>query len=99
MEARQRGGSKFLEIDVFGNVYVRPVNELVEFLHVKDNDGEEPVGSSGVRLPTSSRYSARVYGSSTRCGVSDPDGDLGLDSRDEVMDILSRDGECSAAGT
>ncbi|CAL2265019.1 unnamed protein product [Prunus armeniaca] len=33
MEARQRGGSKFPKIDVFGNVYVRLGNELVESLH------------------------------------------------------------------
>ncbi|KAL6289094.1 hypothetical protein ACE6H2_006604 [Prunus campanulata] len=33
MEARQREGSKFPKIDVFGNVYVRPGNELVESLH------------------------------------------------------------------
>ncbi|CAL8134777.1 unnamed protein product [Prunus armeniaca] len=30
MDARRRGGSKFLEIDVFGDVYVRPGNELAE---------------------------------------------------------------------
>ncbi|CAL9012456.1 unnamed protein product [Prunus brigantina] len=46
------GGSKFPEIDVFGDVYVRPGNELAESLHVK-----EPIGSSGVRLPASSRDS------------------------------------------
>ncbi|CAL8133900.1 unnamed protein product [Prunus armeniaca] len=33
MEERQRGGSKFPEIDVFGDVYVRPRNELAESLH------------------------------------------------------------------
>ncbi|CAL8169287.1 unnamed protein product [Prunus armeniaca] len=33
MDARRRGGSKFPEIDVFGDVYVRPGNELVESLH------------------------------------------------------------------
>ncbi|BBG97149.1 hypothetical protein Prudu_006179 [Prunus dulcis] len=58
--------------------------------------GEEPVGSSGVRLPTSSRYSDRVCGSSTGCWVSDLDGDIGSDSREETWDILSRDGECQA---
>ncbi|BBN68947.1 hypothetical protein Prudu_658S000100 [Prunus dulcis] len=50
MDARRQGGSKFPEIDVFGDVYVRPGNELAESLHFKDDDGgEEPVGSSGVR--------------------------------------------------
>ncbi|CAL2255121.1 unnamed protein product [Prunus armeniaca] len=33
MDARWRGGSKFPEIDVFGDVYVRPGNELAESLH------------------------------------------------------------------
>ncbi|CAL2228403.1 unnamed protein product [Prunus armeniaca] len=33
MDARHQGGSKFPEIDVFGNVYVRPGNELAESLH------------------------------------------------------------------
>ncbi|CAL2227821.1 unnamed protein product [Prunus armeniaca] len=33
MDARQRGGSKFPEIDVFGDVYIRPGNELAESLH------------------------------------------------------------------
>ncbi|BBH02442.1 Ankyrin repeat family protein [Prunus dulcis] len=36
------------------DVYVRPGNELAESLHVNDDGGEEPVGSSGVRLPASS---------------------------------------------
>ncbi|BBG99356.1 hypothetical protein Prudu_009019 [Prunus dulcis] len=49
MDARRREGSKFPEIDVFGDVYVRPGNELAESLHVNDDGGEEPVGSSGVR--------------------------------------------------
>ncbi|BBH01519.1 hypothetical protein Prudu_011806 [Prunus dulcis] len=57
-----------------------------------DDGGEEPVGSSGVRLPTSSRYSDRVCGSSTGCWVSDLDRDIGSDSREETGDILSRDG-------
>ncbi|BBN68464.1 hypothetical protein Prudu_441S000300 [Prunus dulcis] len=61
-----------------------------------DDGGEEPVGSSGVRLPTSSRYSNRVCGSSTGCWVSDLDGDIGSDSREETGDILSMDGECQA---
>ncbi|BBH05262.1 hypothetical protein Prudu_016602 [Prunus dulcis] len=99
LEGLEDRGLKFPEIDVFGNVYVQPGNELAESLHVRDDDGEEPVGSSGVHLPTSSQYSAQVCGSSTRCGVSDPDGDLGSDSREEARDILSRDRECSAAGT
>ncbi|CAL8163926.1 unnamed protein product [Prunus armeniaca] len=64
-----------------------------------DDDGEEPVGFSGVHLPTSSRYSAQVCGSFTRCGVSNPDGDPGSDSQEEAKDILSRDGECLATGT
>ncbi|CAL8083258.1 unnamed protein product [Prunus armeniaca] len=34
MDARRRRGSKFPEIDVFGDVYVRPGNELAESLHV-----------------------------------------------------------------
>ncbi|CAL8088955.1 unnamed protein product [Prunus armeniaca] len=33
MDARRRGGSKFPEIDVFGDVYVRPGNELAKSLH------------------------------------------------------------------
>ncbi|CAN6718683.1 unnamed protein product [Malus baccata var. baccata] len=33
MEARRKEGSKFLEIDVFADVYVRPRNELTESLH------------------------------------------------------------------
>ncbi|CAL9018838.1 unnamed protein product [Prunus brigantina] len=65
MDARRRGGSKFPEIDVFGDVYVRPGNELAESIHVNDDGGEEPVGSSGVCLPTSFRYSPRVRASST----------------------------------
>ncbi|CAL8112690.1 unnamed protein product [Prunus armeniaca] len=64
------GGSKFQEIDVFGDVYVRPGNELAESLHVNDDGGEEPVGSSGVRLPTSSRYSDQVCGSSIGLGMA-----------------------------
>ncbi|CAL9001504.1 unnamed protein product [Prunus brigantina] len=34
MDARRREGSKFPEIDVFGNVYVRLGNELAESLHM-----------------------------------------------------------------
>ncbi|KAL6296579.1 hypothetical protein ACE6H2_004721 [Prunus campanulata] len=34
MKARWRGGSKFPEIDIFGDVYIRPGNELAESLHV-----------------------------------------------------------------
>ncbi|KAM1714170.1 hypothetical protein ACFX12_024817 [Malus domestica] len=33
MEARRQGGSKFPEIDVFADVYVRPGNELAKSLH------------------------------------------------------------------
>ncbi|CAL8084971.1 unnamed protein product [Prunus armeniaca] len=33
MDALGRGGSKFPEIDVFGDVYVQPGNELAESLH------------------------------------------------------------------
>ncbi|CAL2238294.1 unnamed protein product [Prunus armeniaca] len=33
MDARRRGGSKFPEIDVFGDVYIRPGNELAESIH------------------------------------------------------------------
>ncbi|BBG99234.1 hypothetical protein Prudu_008854 [Prunus dulcis] len=61
-----------------------------------DDGGEEPVRFSGVRLPTSSRYSDQVCGSFTGCWVSDLDGDIGSDSREETGDILSRDGECQA---
>ncbi|CAL2228325.1 unnamed protein product [Prunus armeniaca] len=32
-DARRRGGSKFPESDVFGDVYVRPGNELAESIH------------------------------------------------------------------
>ncbi|CAL8121371.1 unnamed protein product [Prunus armeniaca] len=98
MDARHRG-SKFPEIDVFDDVYVRLGNELAESLHVNDDGGEEPIGSSGVRLPASSRDSNRVCGSSIGCWVSDPEGDVGSDSREEAGDILSRDGECPAEGT
>ncbi|CAL2228405.1 unnamed protein product [Prunus armeniaca] len=68
-------------------------------LGMNDDGGEEPVGSLGVRLPTSSRYSAQVCVSSTGCWVSDLDGDVGSDSREEPGDILARDGECLAEGT
>ncbi|XP_021820233.1 uncharacterized protein LOC110761954 [Prunus avium] len=34
MEARRQEGSKFPEIDVFGDVYVRPGNELAESIHM-----------------------------------------------------------------
>ncbi|CAL2246737.1 unnamed protein product [Prunus armeniaca] len=34
MDARRRGGLKLPEIDVFGDVYVRPGNELAESLHM-----------------------------------------------------------------
>ncbi|BBN67714.1 hypothetical protein Prudu_162S000200 [Prunus dulcis] len=68
-------------------------------LGMNNDGGEEPVGSSGVRLPTSSRYSDRVCRSSTGCWVSDLDGDIGSDSRKKTGDILSRDGECQAEGT
>nr|XP_028959087.1 uncharacterized protein LOC114825033 [Malus domestica]XP_028964742.1 uncharacterized protein LOC114827256 [Malus domestica] len=33
MEARRKEGSKFSEIDVFADVYVRPGNELTQSLH------------------------------------------------------------------
>ncbi|BBH02252.1 hypothetical protein Prudu_012766 [Prunus dulcis] len=99
MHGGRGGGSKFPEIDVFGDVYVRPGNELGESLHINDDGGEEPVGSSGVHLPTSSRYSDRVCGSSTGCYVSNLDGDIVSNSREEIGDILSRDGECQAEGT
>ncbi|BBN67884.1 hypothetical protein Prudu_217S000100 [Prunus dulcis] len=57
MDARRQGGSKFPEIDVFGDVYVRPGNELAESLHFKDDDGgEEPVvlQESASQLPPDS---------------------------------------------
>ncbi|XP_070664760.1 uncharacterized protein [Malus domestica] len=34
MEVQRKEGSKFLEIDVFADVYVRPENELIESLHI-----------------------------------------------------------------
>ncbi|CAL8136463.1 unnamed protein product [Prunus armeniaca] len=34
MDSRRREGSKFLDIDVFGDVYVQPGNELAESLHM-----------------------------------------------------------------
>ncbi|BBG92901.1 hypothetical protein Prudu_000762 [Prunus dulcis] len=83
MDARRREGSKFPEIDVFGDVYVRPGNEVGR-VPSYDDGGEEPVGSSGVRLPASSRDSDRVCGSSTGCWISDLDGDVGSDSREEA---------------
>ncbi|CAL2248218.1 unnamed protein product [Prunus armeniaca] len=33
MDARRRGGSKFPEIDIFGDVYIRLGNELAESIH------------------------------------------------------------------
>ncbi|CAL2228383.1 unnamed protein product [Prunus armeniaca] len=94
MDARWRGGPNS-----------RRSTSLAKFMFdlgmswPNDDGGEEPVGSLGVRLPTSSQYSAQVYVSSTRCWVSDLDGDVGSDSREEARDILSRDGECLAEGT
>ncbi|BBH09032.1 hypothetical protein Prudu_021426 [Prunus dulcis] len=71
MDARRREGSKFPEIDVFGDVYVRPgMSWPSPFIQ---RWWEEPVGSSGVRLPASSRDSDRVCGSSTGCWISDLD--------------------------
>ncbi|CAL9004875.1 unnamed protein product [Prunus brigantina] len=81
MDARRRGGSKFPEINVFGDVYVRPGNELAESLHVK-----EPVGSSRVYLQTSSRDSDRVCGSSAGCWISDFD----ADANSQVTVLTSR---------
>ncbi|BBH05514.1 hypothetical protein Prudu_016921 [Prunus dulcis] len=90
MDARRQRGPKFPEIDIFGDVYVRPGNELAESFIRRWWRGAS--WFSGVRLPTSSRYSNRVCGSSTGCWVSDLDGDIGSDSREETGDILSRDG-------
>ncbi|BBN70388.1 hypothetical protein Prudu_1466S001400 [Prunus dulcis] len=78
-----QGGSKFPDIDVFGDVYVRPRNEFAESLHINDDGGEEPV----------------VCGSSTGCWVSNLYEDVGSDSQEEAEDILSRDLECQAKGT
>ncbi|TQD92681.1 hypothetical protein C1H46_021674 [Malus baccata] len=81
-------GSKFPEIDVFSDVYVRFGDELAESLHISDDDGEGAVGSLQVRLPTSFRDSTRVCGSPRRCGVSNPYRDIGSYSRTEVGDVL-----------
>ncbi|BBN69207.1 hypothetical protein Prudu_815S000300 [Prunus dulcis] len=97
MDARRREGSKFPEIDVFGDVYVRPGNELAESLHTTMVERSQLVlQESASQL---SRDSDRVCGSSTGCWISDLDGDVGSDSREEAGDILSRDGECPAEGT
>ncbi|TQD73441.1 hypothetical protein C1H46_041027 [Malus baccata] len=53
-----------------------------------DDDGEEAVGSSGVRLLAYSRDSTRVCGSPRGCKVSDSYGDLGSNSRAKAGDIL-----------
>ncbi|BBG99514.1 hypothetical protein Prudu_009229 [Prunus dulcis] len=97
MDARRREGSKFPEIDVFGDVYVRPGNELAESLHTTMVERSQLV----LQESASSflRDSDRVCGSSTGCWISDLDGDVGSDSREEAGDILSRDGECPAEGT
>ncbi|CAL2247916.1 unnamed protein product [Prunus armeniaca] len=47
MDARWRGGgggSKFPEIDVFGDVYVRPGNELAESLHILTETLDQTLG-------------------------------------------------------
>ncbi|BBN69887.1 hypothetical protein Prudu_1229S000200, partial [Prunus dulcis] len=97
MDARRREGSKFPEIDVFGDVYVRPGNELAESLHTTMVERSQLVlQESASQLPPRLH---RVCGSSTGCWISDLDGDVGSDSREEARDILSRDGECPAEGT
>ncbi|CAL9026450.1 unnamed protein product [Prunus brigantina] len=42
MDARRRGGSKFPEIDIFGDVYVRPGNELAEYLVLQESASQLP---------------------------------------------------------
>ncbi|CAL9011703.1 unnamed protein product [Prunus brigantina] len=95
MDARRRGGSKFPEIDVFGDVYVRPGNELAESLHVNDDGGEEPVGSARVRLPTSSRDSDRVCGSSAGCWISDFDADANSQVTVLTLRVAKLEGQMS----
>ncbi|TQD79146.1 hypothetical protein C1H46_035306 [Malus baccata] len=75
-------GSKFSEIDVFSNIYVRPRDELAESLYESDDDGKEAIGSLGGHLPGSSRDSTQVCGSPPKgCGVLDPYRDLGSASQ------------------
>ncbi|KAB2614392.1 hypothetical protein D8674_041349 [Pyrus ussuriensis x Pyrus communis] len=88
MEVRRQGGSNFLEVDAFNDVYVRPGDELDKSLHVNGDDGQKAVGSSGVCLPASSQDFARVYGSPRGCRVSDPYRDLGSNSWAKAGDVL-----------
>ncbi|CAL9017862.1 unnamed protein product [Prunus brigantina] len=74
------------KIDVFGDVYVRPGNELA---HPFIRRWWRGAGwCFRVRLPTSSRDSDRVCRSSTGCWLSHLDGDVGSDSRKEAGNIL-----------
>ncbi|BBN68712.1 hypothetical protein Prudu_541S000500 [Prunus dulcis] len=78
MDARRQGGSKFPEIDVFGDVYVRPgMSWPSPFIRRWERSQfvlQEPP-------PNFLRYFDRVCGFSTGCWVSDLDGDIESDSR------------------
>ncbi|BBH05719.1 hypothetical protein Prudu_017192 [Prunus dulcis] len=97
MDARRREGSKFPEIDVFGDVYVRPGNELAESLHTTMVERSQLVlQESASQLPPETPIESVA-----------PPQDAGFHILTETLDqlwekagdILSRDGECPAEGT
>ncbi|CAL9017845.1 unnamed protein product, partial [Prunus brigantina] len=90
-------GSKFPEIDVFGDVYVRHGNELAESLYTTMVEKSQLVlQESASQLPPDTPLES--VDPPHDAGVSDPNRDLRSDSREEARDILSRDGECPPAG-
>ncbi|CAL8137303.1 unnamed protein product [Prunus armeniaca] len=80
MDARQRGGSKFPKIDVFGNVYVRPGNELAKSLHMT------MVGGSQLVL----QESASQLPPNTSIESVDPPQDAGFQILTETLDQTLR---------
>ncbi|BBG99328.1 hypothetical protein Prudu_008982, partial [Prunus dulcis] len=73
MDARRQGGSKFPEIDVFGDVYVRPGNELAESLHTTMVEMSQLVFRSPSQFPPDTRSSLWIL---TGCWVSNLDGEI-----------------------
>ncbi|BBH02369.1 hypothetical protein Prudu_012909, partial [Prunus dulcis] len=74
------GGSKFPEIDVFGDVYVRPGNELAESLHTTMVERSQLVlQESASQLPPDTRSSLWIL---HRMLGFNLDGDIGSDSRE-----------------
>ncbi|CAL2253811.1 unnamed protein product [Prunus armeniaca] len=58
MDAQRRGESKFPKIDVFGDVYVRPRNELVESIHTTMVERSQlALQESASQLPLETRSS------------------------------------------